>query len=167
MYFTANSELIKKKAEQKHYVFRIDDLPQVEWIDVINCLNYNVCSNNTVQTLDNFGIVLLDIKTLIKIKEVYLDFCKIEPKIDCSAHLYISLTSQSKTFGWHKDTSDVIFWQVLGKTLFSVLENGRIYEYELSTNDLIFIPKGMKHCTKPLTPRAGISLGIDYASIKQ
>lgn len=162
MIFTDNLNLSSARMLKKHYKFNSNDLPQIEWIDIVDCINYNVIHNRQIVTLENFGLLLLDLNSLSKIKEVFLDFCKLEPKINCSAHLYISLSVRSKTFGWHKDQSDVIFWQALGKTHFSIKEEQILYEYILQPSDLIYIPAGIEHCTIPLTPRAGISLGIDY-----
>ncbi|NBP00409.1 MAG: hypothetical protein EBU90_09850 [Proteobacteria bacterium] len=165
MYFSQNLELLRAISTKRHLQSHIADLPAISWDDVVSCINENVCNENQITTLENFGIVLLDTGPLIKLRSVFRDFCNLNPKVPCSAHLYISLSSKSKTFGWHKDTSDVIFWQALGQTLFSVKEGSKIYEYELLTNDIIYIPAGVKHCTQPLTPRVGISLGIDYAAI--
>lgn len=164
MYFTSNLQLLEAIKEKKHFKFFISNLPEIQWADIIDCINSNIENENTVSTLKNFGIVILDTSSIKKIKNVYQNFSELSPNINCSAHLYVSLTSKAETFGWHKDTSDVIFWQVIGHTLFSVLQQGRVYEYTLTPNDLLYIPAGMKHSTQPLTPRAGISFGIDYAT---
>ena len=71
------------------------------------------------------------------------------------AHLYFNIVTQAKTFGKHKDTIDVWFWQCQGVTKW-IIEDKE--EYILNAGDLIYIPKGFHHEVVPLSPRLGISM---------
>ena len=73
--------------------------------------------------------------------------------------LYVSLSSISKSFGKHNDTTDVWFWQCIGQTKWTVWDPDPI-TYILSPGDLIYVPVGMYHDPEPLTPRMGMSIGI-------
>tara|TARA_R110000803_G_C11820289_1_gene301853 strand:+ start:92 stop:511 length:420 start_codon:yes stop_codon:yes gene_type:complete len=75
-----------------------------------------------------------------------------------TAHLYINILQNSSTFGEHKDTVDVWFWQVKGSTKW-VIESKE--EYLLEEGDLIYIPKGVLHNVIPLGSRAGISMSYE------
>ena len=75
-----------------------------------------------------------------------------------TAHSYINLTSVGNTFGRHNDTMDVWYWQVKGKTEWSFDDHETIV---LDEGDLIEVPKGIYHSVKPLTPRVGISMGLE------
>ena len=75
-----------------------------------------------------------------------------------SAHLYFNLFSKSETFGKHKDTMDVWFWQIKGSTKWIIEDKD---EYILSESDLIYVPKGIYHEVVPLEPRAGISMSME------
>ena len=72
---------------------------------------------------------------------------------------YISLSSESKTFGKHNDTVHTWFWQCVGKTKWTVWDD-KEYTYILNPGDVIFVPSEMYHLPIPLTPRMGLSLGL-------
>jgi len=71
------------------------------------------------------------------------------------AHLYMNVSSVSPTFGNHKDGTDVYYWQVKGKSKWTIQDQE---EYILNVGDLIIIPEGVEHNIVPLGPRAGISM---------
>ena len=71
------------------------------------------------------------------------------------AHLYFNLTTKAPTFGKHKDTMNVYFWQCQGVTKW-IIEND--LEVILNPGDLIYIPKGVYHQVVPLSPRLGVSM---------
>ena len=73
------------------------------------------------------------------------------------AHLYVSLTHSSSSFGRHNDDTDVYFWQQQGATLWKFDNKKPI---TLRKGDLIYIPKGAYHDVTSLSPRAGLSMGI-------
>jgi len=84
-------------------------------------------------------------------------------ELECNhAHLYFNITTKTKTYGRHKDTVDVWFWQCQGATKW-ILDDKHLGgnwtdEVILNPGDLIFIPKNMYHNVIPLSPRLGISM---------
>jgi len=74
------------------------------------------------------------------------------------AHLYFNITTKAKTFGKHKDSMDVYFWQCQGVTKWIIEDNN---EVTLNPGDLIFIPKGVYHTVIPLSPRLGVSMSYE------
>lgn len=159
-----DSNLLEKNFKnKKHLKFTLPNIPEVSWDEIINCLDLNVQNNLYIKILKNFGIVIHNTEMIKQIYPVLEWFHAFNPDRPASAHAYISFSSQSETFGWHSDTSDVLFWQCIGSTMFSLLEAGKTISYKLEKNDLLYIPCGVKHSTSPLGPRVGISLGIDYA----
>lgn len=78
-----------------------------------------------------------------------------------TALAYISLSSESVTYGRHHDVMDVWCWQMTGYTLWKVEGRKRNFEKVLEPGELIYIPRGMWHDTKPMTPRAGLSFGSE------
>ena len=73
-----------------------------------------------------------------------------------TAHLYMNICRHGGSFGEHVDTVDVYFWQCQGKVKWVV--EGQ--DYILTPGDMIYVPRGVYHNVVPLTPRAGISIGI-------
>ena len=69
-----------------------------------------------------------------------------------TAHLYFNISTKAETFGKHKDTMDVYYWQCQGVTHWIVEDKNVI----LNPGDLIYIPTGMYHSVTPLSPRLGI-----------
>ena len=145
----------------RHYYFGNQVLPEIEWSTIIDIFNYCAVNNLPVKKLPNTGFVFEhhnNVKEIVELQELY---SKLEPNLPCTVHIYVSFLEISATFGRHKDTSDVLFWQAIGATQWEIEDNG-IHSYILKQNDMIYIPRGMYHNVKPLTPRVGISLGIDY-----
>lgn len=73
------------------------------------------------------------------------------------AHIYMNVTTDGGSFGRHKDTVNVFFWQAQGRTKWE-FDNG--LEYTLEPGDLIFVPRETYHNVIPLEPRIGISMSI-------
>lgn len=83
-----------------------------------------------------------------KVKNVLKD-------LECNyAHLYFNISTKAETFGKHKDTIDVYYWQCQGVTEWTVEDKTVI----LNPGDLIYVPSGMYHSVLPLSPRLGISM---------
>lgn len=156
--FISNNNLITSIKHKKHLLLK-ENLPKITWEDVIGCINSNVEKKQLIKVQDNFGIVLHCVE-LENVQTILQYFHCLNPSKTPSAHMYISFSTQSKTFGWHKDDTDVMFWQAIGSTKFLLADN-QIYEYNLEPNDLLYIPRQMQHCTIPNSPRVGISLGLD------
>lgn len=155
------SELVEARNSLKHCVVRNVGATMPTWSDILAELNRTVQHKERLKTLDSLGFVLLQAHNIPSVSSM---ISVIENITDskCSAHCYISLLESSATFGRHNDNADVFFWQVQGSTRWTVEQGTEIYEYELTAGDLIYIPRFMIHQVVPLTPRAGISIGIDY-----
>lgn len=132
----------------KHY--SDNSLMPFEWKDVIEEINYRVVNGGEIKTLQNFGMVMFDCERIKNVKETMKKLSAV------SADCYVSFSEHSYSYGEHSDDCDVLFWQVIGKTKWDVLQN----TYILTENDLIFVPKEIKHQVTPLTPRVGISFGF-------
>jgi hypothetical protein len=74
-------------------------------------------------------------------------------------HTYISLSTDSKTSGKHKDLEDVWCLQAQGRTLFKVWEEEQEFSYILDAGDMLYIPSMITHEATPLTPRVLLSYG--------
>jgi ribosomal protein L16 Arg81 hydroxylase len=155
------SKLVEARNNLSHCVVRNVEAVTPAWADILAELNRTVQHKERLKTLDSLGFVLLQaqhipgVSSMVSVIENITD-------AKCSAHCYISLLESSATFGRHNDNADVFFWQVQGSTHWTVEQGTEVYEYELAVNDLIYIPRFMIHAVVPLTPRAGISIGIDY-----
>ncbi len=147
--------------QKKHEKFSIDKL-HITWDMVVENLNLCVCENKDIKILENFGYVLHDTLNRDLVDVVSVGIMMEETfKEPISAHYYVSMSEQSKTFGLHKDDSCVFIYQAIGSTRVSVLDPDEI-TYDLKVGDVLYIPRGMYHNTQPLTPRVIVSFGIDY-----
>jgi mannose-6-phosphate isomerase-like protein (cupin superfamily) len=133
--------------------------PTLDWIEIINNIDKNISKNQKVDILEGLTLITIDIYENQKVISILDDISIENPKSICTAHLYVSLSKKSSTFGKHKDDADVWYWQCQGITRWTVYDNQE-YIYDLKEGDMIFVPRKMYHSTKPLSPRAGISFGI-------
>jgi hypothetical protein len=159
--FLKAESFISNRQTNKHYVFRGVGLTTPTWEDILAHLNRNIVSKAKMKILDNLGFVLFDAECMPIVNELLTEIKALSDK-PCSAHCYISLLETSATFGRHNDNADVFFWQVQGSTQWRVEQDSQVYEYTLLPNDVIYIPRFAVHEVTPLSPRAGISIGIDY-----
>jgi len=155
-------EFLEARKNKKHQFFPQSADDQLSWEEVVDCVNYNVVNDIYMRKLNNLTIILHDASINPKIAKILEVFGKFEPTVPCTAHMYISLSKLSETFGWHKDKGDVVFWQAIGSTKFSVREPDKLYEYNMQPGDMIYVPRGMMHNTEPMGPRVGISMGLEY-----
>ena len=163
MNFIQDKIFLEKKNKQQHYFFNVrEDRLTLSWETVVDCLNFNLVNNLFVKELPNFGLVLHNYNNISIIKEILKEFSLLDVNTSSTAHLYISFTELSNTFGRHKDTSDVLFWQSIGSTKWVIEEDNKLFTYILKPNDFIYVPRNMYHTVTPLTPRVGVSFGLDY-----
>lgn len=130
------------------------------WEDVIHNFDVNISSNKIIDILPGFTLITVDVYENQKVISILEDLSLENPKNICTAHLYVSLSKNSSTFGKHKDNVDVWYWQCLGITRWTVYDE-KEYVYDLSPGDMIYVPREMYHSTEPITPRAGVSFGIN------
>lgn len=146
----------------KHYYFSNSSLPAVSWDSVIDCLNYNVKKKLHIESLPNLGTVLYDCSVIPYITSLLNQFSELDNTVGATVHAYISFLENSHGSGRHKDTSDVLYWQAIGTTKWVIEDRGIMYYYTLQHNDLIYVPRDTYHTVTPVTPRVGISFGLDY-----
>jgi mannose-6-phosphate isomerase-like protein (cupin superfamily) len=127
------------------------ELNTPSWDEILFDLNYSVQHKELIKNTSPGFFVS---HYAYRIPRVKLILDKLNLK---EAHSYINILYNSPTFGEHKDTMDVWFWQVKGKTKW-IIENQN--EYTLNEGDLIYVPKGTLHNVIPLGPRVGISMSL-------
>ena len=133
------------------------DLPS--WEDVILDLNRNIQEGQHVIALNNLGFVTHFGERMEKVKPIVDHIRTMRPNEPMyTAHVYISLLSNSETFSNHKDETDVFFVLALGKMKWIIDDTE---EHKLTAGDMLFIPKGAYHAPVPLSPRVGVSIGFN------
>tara|TARA_B100001057_G_C22646861_1_gene870439 strand:+ start:407 stop:826 length:420 start_codon:yes stop_codon:yes gene_type:complete len=134
--------------EYKKNFFNLD----LDWQTYIDNLNDSANRGEEIK-FSQVGFYVTH--SALRIKELQPLFDKIKP---IHAHLYLSLSNLDETFEPHEDFMDVWFWQAIGKTHWKTYETEQGSEFLLEPGDLIYIPRGIKHKVKSLTPRVGISM---------
>ena len=130
------------------YYKREYNLNVVDWTEAF--LNYDKSVHLNKEIKFNYPgfFVSHEGHDIEKVKNVLKNF-------ECNtALLYFNVTTKAETFGRHKDTMDVYYWQCQGVTQWIVEDKNVI----LNPGDLIYIPSGMYHSVTPLSPRLGISM---------
>jgi len=143
-----------------HKYFKQSKFTIPTWDSIINNFDRNVRENLPIKVMNNFGIVTHDTSDIIEIHPIFELLEKKYPHLTTTAHAYVSFSSQSFTFGKHKDNTDVWVWGCIGITKWVIFDD-EVHEYYLYPGDMIYVPRNMYHDTCPITPRASISFGVD------
>ena len=145
-----------------HKFFKDDSFERLTWDEVIDNIDRNICENLNppLKIMDNLGIVTHDTRDILKTYPIKNLIKQCRPHINPTVHLYVSLTSISNTFGKHDDLMDVVIWQCLGVTKWTIYDD-KVYEYDLKPGEFLYIPTGMFHDTTPITSRASLSFGLE------
>lgn len=173
--FLHKSEYINAKHNEDYFHFGFVELPTPDWQMVLNSLEYASTKSkeeNTKQEfreLNNHGFVFNFPMNTPKEHIIFHDFLQaisishnpFRKKQTYSAFNFFSLCSNSETLGRHNDVMDVWCWQILGATHMTVEGKRKTFEKVLEPGELIYIPRGMYHNTKPLGPRSLISFGSE------
>lgn len=161
--FLKDNKFLSARHLKNHYFFEKVELSTVSWDEVINEFDRSVSANERVKYRPQGGFVTHNAANIPVVQEFLNEYHGLDKLGKPSAHCYISLSKESSTFGRHQDIfTDVLFWQIIGKTQWLVEDGETTFEYTLDKNNLIYIPRGMYHTVIPLTARAGISFGLDY-----
>lgn len=162
--FFKNLDFLEAVKNQDCYVFRNLDLPVITWETVISCIDRSVREGylNIVGKPDKAGYILRRAQMLSEVTSVMEAYNDVMPDLQVSGHVYVSLSTQSGTLGKHRSKSSVFFWQAIGKTQWVVSRKTGDESFVLEPNDAIYCPSLMYHNVVPLTPRVGISLGLDH-----
>jgi ribosomal protein L16 Arg81 hydroxylase len=160
MYTINNIEELFYPSEH-HKFYKDDSFEKITWDEVITNIDVTVCQETRppLKILDNLGIVSHDTTDMLKTYPIRDLIKKYRSNIDFTVHLYVSLTSVSNTFGKHNDFTDVIIWQCLGITRWTIYDKQTV-QYDLKPGEFLYIPRNMFHDTIPITPRASISFGL-------
>lgn len=68
----------------------------------------------------------------------------------------VSITNKEPTTGKHNDPVDVFYLQCIGSVVWKIFSDSEC-EYVLNPGDVIYVPSGVDHEVRSLTPRASIS----------
>ena len=157
-----DNDFFENVYRKKHCFFKADGF-DISWDDVIENLNLSLKqSPPDIKQMENYGLVFYRVLNP-KLKAVQLFSNELSRvfNVPTSAHFYVSFSDQSKTSGKHKDRSCVFFYQAIGVTRFTVWDDKTV-TYDLKKGDMVYVPAGMYHGTQPLTPRVGVSFGLEY-----
>jgi hypothetical protein len=143
------------------YVTRDTEFSKPTWNQVFDTLSESIPNGTPFTTVDNYGLAALGAEKIPEVKVIFDAIQEQYPSSEIDAHVYLSLFSKSKTFGRHNDDVHVFFWQVYGQTRW-IVEGSQKIATTLHPGDIIYIPRGQYHNTKPLGPRFGISFGVYY-----
>ena len=155
------------KTNKTPYVIKNWNKNVINWSEAL--INYNESFNNKNLVKSTLGGTFVDpcfsgffasheAHKIKKVSKVLKDY---NLKI---AHLYFNIITKAKTFGKHRDPTDVWFWQCQGVTRWIVnvqddITNTKDQEIiELNPSDLIYVPANVWHEVIPLTPRVGVSM---------
>jgi hypothetical protein len=163
--FLQADNFVEARSNKDYYFFGNLGLDLFTWEEVIKEFNRTVISNAEFNRFENLGLILFEGENILNVKPFLDEYAKLDPNAPASAHCYVSFLEISKGFNRHKDKSDVLFWQVIGKTKWIVETLQGVKEHVLGPNEAIFVPRQMYHNVIPLTPRASVSFGLDYANI--
>jgi ribosomal protein L16 Arg81 hydroxylase len=163
--FLNKKEFLTNRENKEYYFFGNVDIDLLSWEDIILELEYHIQNHKRYEPRNNLHFILLE-PTHPTIVNVLNEYSKLNPTFPSAAHCYMTLLTRSGGGnGKHKDIADVIFWQVVGKTHWTIETKQGTREHILLPGDAIYVPANMWHHVISLTPRAGISFGLDHAKL--
>ena len=165
-----------------HVERNVAGLPEIKWDDAFRMLDEDVKAGNLYgqKRYENGGFRILNAmrvpgiadaqKKLLEIFQESNYQLKVEGR---STHLYMNITTQDGTY-WklHQDTENVIFWNIKGKSRWTIYKAGEYEDLEnvsddlidvdviLEPGDILYCPYGRPHKVEAITPRFGASLGF-------
>lgn len=162
--FLKDPKFLLCRQECEYYHFGEVYAPPITWEDVI--LEIDKATTTKMWSYTNGGKYLEmhlrragDIRYVPELLEGYSELDKTK---FASAHAYISFSSIGKGTGRHTSKSDVLFWQAIGSTKWVVEGKMVTTIITLLPGHVLYVPHAMYHTVVPLSPRVGISLGLDY-----
>lgn len=159
--FLCNEAFLEARNAKKSFYFGNLDIPILTWDDILLELEKHITNSLDFENKNNLRFILFETNNPI-VSSFVNEYSKLDSSLHCGAHCYINLMSKSGENGNHKDPADVLFWQVTGITDWAIDDHGEIKSYILDPGKAVYVPRGMYHSVKSLTPRAGISFGLDY-----
>ena len=167
--FLHNHEYINARNNEDFYHFGKVDVPTPSWEEILfefdreYKIHLFTSDKHIFQFQKNLGFILNKFEKIYIVNNFLNQISRSHhrEKQIFTAISYISLSSESSTHGRHNDVMDVWCWQMTGYTLWKVEGRKRNFEKVLEPGELIYVPRGMWHNTKPMTPRAGLSFGAE------
>lgn len=148
---------------KRHFHWQDTGLPPLDWMAAIDNLEQVAQTNpEAVTGLRNLGCIVHEI--LSDKMAVHLEFQNylmdtFNSQVSC--HQYTSFSSFSEVFPLHSDHVDVYLVNVIGDTQFTIDDPLGKKVYDLTPGEMVYVPAGMMHGAKPLTPRVCLSYGIE------
>jgi hypothetical protein len=167
--FLQHSDYLNARNNEDYYHFGKVSVPTPDWVDILQEFDreYKIHLYNNDKEIfkyqDRLGFVLHQSQQ-IPIVGKFLEAVSKSHHRDrqhFTALTYISLSTESATYGRHSDVMDVWCWQMTGYTLWKIEGRYRNFEKVLEPGELVYVPRGMWHDTKPMTSRAGLSFGSE------
>jgi len=151
---------MKLEISKKHKHYTALDFPLLTWEEVIDHIDKNVIAEYTTEAQQNYGVVTYNAYEMEKTLPILELVKQTDTSREYTAYMHLSFSSKTEGYGRHKDQADVWHWQTIGKSRWVVFDRETVV-YDLTPGELIYIPKGMYHQVTPLTPRVGISYGLE------
>jgi len=170
MQFLYDSNYLTARNNEDYYHFGFINIKPPSWDEILNefdreyKIHLKTGDKNIFKFQDRLGFVLHEFGEIPLINQMLKEISRshsIRGKQKFTALSYISMSSESATYGRHNDVMDVWCWQMTGQTLWKVEGRRRNFEKILEPGELIYVPRGIWHDTKPITPRAGLSFGSE------
>ena len=163
--FLEDERFLEARKNKQYFFFGSIPLATPGWDDVFGNLEKSIEEQSLVKIGPYFSLVTHNGDKHIKRAGEFLnEIRKLDTSLSGSAHVYIGLTKFSESFGKHKDNCDTFFWQAIGSTSWKVFAQTGVKEHVLNAGDMIYVPRYMEHEVASLSPRVGISFGLDYGS---
>lgn len=170
--FLYDSNYINARNRGDYFHFGVVPVPVPTWEQVLLEVDreMNIQSEtgdpHIIKHFDNYSIVIHEAQAIHPVvqeflKQIQNGYRTFKANQQFTALGYISLSSLSHTYGRHNDVMDVWCWNILGATYWKVEGRERIFEKVLEQGELIYVPRGMWHDTKPMGPRVNISFGSE------
>lgn len=167
--FLNDPSFIQARENKQHFVFRSVIKNNLKWEDIIADIDQSLSKNYLIKVRYKFGIITHNAEEHIGAVNDFLNAIHmLDPHLNKTAHIYTSLSSQTKDGEFHWDRSDVWYWQTIGDVDVEIAESEKANRitYRLHPGDVIYFPEGFYHRILSLTPRVGVSLGLDNNKIK-
>ena len=160
---TFDEDFLENYVGKKHRHFLNTGIPTVDWIDAIDNLEQVAQVNpQDVIELKNLGCVVHDVlSSKMFVQQDFQLYLSDLFRAPVSLHTYISFTSFSEVFPLHTDDVDVFLVGAMGDTEFTVNDPTGARKYILAPGDMVYVPAGMEHGARPLSPRICLSYGIE------
>ena len=171
--FLHDSNYLAARNNEDYYHFGRIPIQPPSWEEILQEFNREYLihlqkgESNIFKYQERLGFVLHQMQGIPIVDQILREIARshnIRQRQNFTALGYISLSSESATYGRHRDVMDVWCWQMTGHTLWKVEGRKRNFEKVLEPGELIYVPRGMWHDTKPMTPRAGLSFGSEDLS---